>query len=199
MEDDLRTELARAFTGRCEDTARELEALAAKIRSLGADIIEVPHFGTIRSAGSIACTITHSLMWGLANAGADRIVQAAIKFDEKIVYASPVVSAVPEVEASSIDAELVREALVDLNDAQAQALLELASVAPRYTEGRVPTAQFAAPPTAAALQHRKLADWAYSPRRGYKITPLGEAVVESIKAGLRAKLADDQDPEVSQS
>lgn len=76
----LRNMLVSTFTGRVEHTAQSLRDLADRIEAEGKRINRIPTRGTT-SAAALASTITHSIVWGLANASPDGIVSAAAEFD----------------------------------------------------------------------------------------------------------------------
>lgn len=79
-DDDLRDAMNERFTSECDAVASGLEALAKIVRTGGRNITHLPNPDR-GSATSIAADLVHHVMWGLANAGVDRIVSAAAEFD----------------------------------------------------------------------------------------------------------------------
>lgn len=77
---ELRGLLADQFLSRVARTAAELRGIANSIETEAKNITRVPDGGAT-SGAAVAGRITHTLMWGLANAGLDGIVSSAAEYD----------------------------------------------------------------------------------------------------------------------
>jgi hypothetical protein len=80
MTRDLRAELLKLFDRRVESVAGGLEEVAATIRRQAGRAASIPTEGT-PDVATLAASIVHSVMWGLANASVDGIVSAAAEVD----------------------------------------------------------------------------------------------------------------------
>ena len=76
----LKSMLTDQFTGRVASTANRLRVLADELENHANGIARVPCPG-IPSATSVAHTVVHRFIWGMANASVDAIIESAEEYD----------------------------------------------------------------------------------------------------------------------